>query len=339
MLEQERRDPGDVGIADAPTLLGELADGGLDVGRVPQRDGVQRQAESAELLLLFVPMGFPDYAAVAVANAPGKSVAELLAVELGEDAAALFLAVDVEPRGSPGVAEHVQRLDDPSQLGERVGERSGTVLDLQHAHDGAGMDATELQRSRQAQHVLPVAGDEIGVDAVAREPVQRAVVGGSVDAPEPGVADVGEPGAELVAEQPEQSDYRVGISCCVGHDLGGFEIGFLAEQQSQNDQAVAPSGGFADGSPRGDGAGHDDDTQPGELVGNEVVVGDAAAGAEVFWVGSGVDGVAWGAGADAVGRGHLAVAPDVGDWQGVLRRYASRARRDGRWRRRWSPAG
>ena len=79
MLEQERRDPGDVGIADAPALVGELVDGGLDVGRVPQRDGVQRQAEGAELLFLFVPMGFPDLATLAVANAPGQAVPELLA--------------------------------------------------------------------------------------------------------------------------------------------------------------------------------------------------------------------------------------------------------------------
>ena len=74
VLEQERRDPGDIGIGDAPAFLGELVDGGLDVGRVPQGDGVQRQAEGAELLLLFVPVGFPDLARLAVANAPGQAV-------------------------------------------------------------------------------------------------------------------------------------------------------------------------------------------------------------------------------------------------------------------------
>ena len=198
MFEQERRDPGDVGIADGPALKGELVDGGLDVGRVPQRDGVQRQAEGAELLFLFVPVSLPDLAALAVANAPGQAVPELLAVELGEDAAPLLLTVNV--------AEHVQRLDDAAEFGERAGQRGWPVLHLQDAHDGPGMDAAQLQRPGQAQHVLPVLGDQVDIDAVAREPVQRAVIGALVDAPEPGVADVGEPGTELVSEQPEQSN-------------------------------------------------------------------------------------------------------------------------------------
>ena len=80
MLEEERRDPGDMGIADAPALLGELVDGSLNVDRVPKRNGVQRKAEGAELFLLFVPVGFPDLAALTIADSPGQAVPELLAV-------------------------------------------------------------------------------------------------------------------------------------------------------------------------------------------------------------------------------------------------------------------
>src|SRR4051794_25518462 len=61
--------------------------------------------------------------------------------------------------------------------------------------------------------------------------------------------------------------------------------------------------------------------QPGELVGDEVVVGDAAASAEVFWIGAGMDGTARRHETDAVGRGHLATSPDVGDRQSVLCRH------------------
>ena len=81
MLEEERRDPGDIGLVDAPSFPGELADCGLDVSRVPQRDGVQRQAEGPELLLLFLAVGLPDLATVAMADAAGQAVPELLAVE------------------------------------------------------------------------------------------------------------------------------------------------------------------------------------------------------------------------------------------------------------------
>ena len=83
----------------------------------------------------------------------------------------------------------------------------------------------------------------------------------------------------------------------------------MVEQQPQDEQAVAQ------------GAGNDDGVQPGELVGDEVVVGDAPPGAEVFRVGPGVGGTAGRHEADAIGRGYLAAAPDVGDRQRVLRRH------------------
>ena len=79
MLEGERRDPGDIGLANVPSFAGELVERRLDVGRVPERDDVEGQAEGAELLLLLLAVDLPDLAPVAVANAPGQAVAELLA--------------------------------------------------------------------------------------------------------------------------------------------------------------------------------------------------------------------------------------------------------------------
>ena len=65
-----------------------------------------------------------------------------------------------------------------------------------------GWDVPELERAGEPQQVLPVPGDEPGVDAVAGERVRPSVVGAGVDAPEPGAADVGEPRAELLANPP-----------------------------------------------------------------------------------------------------------------------------------------
>ena len=53
--------------------------------------------------------------------------------------------------------------------------------------------------------------DQRGVDRSARDRVERSVVGLPVDAPELGAADVGEARAELVAQEPEQAEDRVGI--------------------------------------------------------------------------------------------------------------------------------
>jgi hypothetical protein len=47
----ERREPGDVLVADLVALGAELGDGGVDVPGGPQHDGVEDQAERAELVL------------------------------------------------------------------------------------------------------------------------------------------------------------------------------------------------------------------------------------------------------------------------------------------------
>jgi hypothetical protein len=57
VLESERRDPGDVGLADVPSLTGELIERCLDVGRVPERNGVEGEVEGAELFLLLLAIG------------------------------------------------------------------------------------------------------------------------------------------------------------------------------------------------------------------------------------------------------------------------------------------
>ena len=168
------------------------------------------------------------------------------------------------------------------------------------------MEVPELERAGEPQEVLPVAGDALGVDAMAGERVQPPIVGAGVDAPETGAADVGEPGAELVAQEPEQAEDAVGVGAGVGHDLGRLELGLLAEQEAEDDQAVLER------------AGDDDGVEPGELVGHQVVVGDAAPDAEVARVGSGVDGPAGDDEAHPVGGSDLAMAPEPGDRQRVL---------------------
>jgi hypothetical protein len=97
----------------------------------------------------------------------------------------------------------VQRLDNAAKFGEGAGQRGRAVADLQDAHDGTGMDAAKLERSGQAQQILPVSPDEFDVDAIAREAVEGAIIGASVDAPEAGVADISE--ACLPASRPALS--------------------------------------------------------------------------------------------------------------------------------------
>ncbi len=60
--------------------------------------------------------------------------------------------------------------------------------------------------------------DQLDVDAVAGESIERAVVGVTVHAPEPLVGWSGWAGAERVAPEPEQPEVLIGIRGLVGDD-------------------------------------------------------------------------------------------------------------------------
>lgn len=100
----ERGEPGDVLVPDLVALDFQLGDGGVDVAGCPERDGVEDQAERAELVLRAVAVRLVDGAALAVAHVPRQLVAGLLYGRLP-----VHLA-------SVGV---VHRVDDPQQVDNR----------------------------------------------------------------------------------------------------------------------------------------------------------------------------------------------------------------------------
>jgi len=58
-------------------------------------DGIESEAEGAELLFLSLLERPPDFAALAVVNAPAEAMAQFRVVELGQDAPAERRVVDV----------------------------------------------------------------------------------------------------------------------------------------------------------------------------------------------------------------------------------------------------
>ena len=69
--------------------------------------------------------------------------------------------------------------------------------------------------------------------------VERAVVCLRIDAPEASAADVGDSRAELDAEQPEYPEDEIGISTGIGHNFREVGVGFLAQHNAKELQAVA----------------------------------------------------------------------------------------------------
>src|SRR5712691_9513954 len=82
---------------------------------------------------------------------------------------------------------------------------------LEGAHEVVGAHKAELERAGHAQQIVPITGNEIGIDTVASDAVERSVVGARVDAIEARLAQIRQPRAEAVAEQHEQpeDDIRV----------------------------------------------------------------------------------------------------------------------------------
>lgn len=171
MLEGKRRNPGDVWLTDVPPFLDKLVERCLDVRRVPERNGVQCQAQSAELLFLLLAVGRPDFAAVAVADAARQPVTELLAVELGEDTAALLLAVDV--------AEQVQCLDDAMLAAGQIARQAETAAEREQLKN----DAIEAHRPAQEPSVQEQESQAPAPHAQASEQIQTPAAPQQVEPP------------------------------------------------------------------------------------------------------------------------------------------------------------
>ena len=139
---------------------------------------------------------------------------------------------------------------------------------------------------------------------MACQPVQRAVVSVTVDAPQPLIGQVGQPRRPPVAQRPGQGEDDLGGAGGVGGDHLGPDAGLVGQQPVEHVQAVAL--GTGDQLLGEDGVG----------VGHPRVQRGATLPAEVARVVGGVDG---GHGDDEphpVGGGHLPAAPGLGQRQG-----------------------
>jgi len=106
MAPNERGEVGEVVVADVHAVCPDLLKGFLHVDGVPMYDGVEGEAEGAELLFLPLPKRASDLAALAVVDASAEAVTQFGVVELGEDAPperrVVDGAQDVDGLGDPG---------------------------------------------------------------------------------------------------------------------------------------------------------------------------------------------------------------------------------------------
>jgi len=170
-------------VVDLAAPGAQVVDGVVHVLGVPEHEDVEREAERHELVFLALAVRLAQLAAVAVEDDARDGVAALVAVDMHADGAPVGVAVDV--------VQEVQRLGGAAELGDRAPQRRRAPAALQDAQQLARAHRAGGERSEDAQDVVPVRDDQLGVDAVAREAVQCAVVGVAVQAPEALVGQAG----------------------------------------------------------------------------------------------------------------------------------------------------
>ena len=167
-----------------------------------------------------------------------------------------------------------QRFGDPPVLDEPLTERCRVSVAAEHPQQVVGADLVGDQRPDDAKHVGPMLDDLVQVDVVTGDRVERPVVGdrvaGPLRAPVPGVADVGDPRGEPVAQQAEHAEDNVRVRRLVGCDQVRSRASVEGQQHVQDVQAVAW------------GARHDLRADPGDLVVDGVEPGQPALVAEVL---------------------------------------------------------
>jgi len=95
MSPDQRGEVGDVVVVDIHALLPDVADGFLHVDGVPVDDGIEGEAQGAELLFLPLLKRASDLPAFAMVNAPAEAMTQFCVIELGQNAPPERRIVDV----------------------------------------------------------------------------------------------------------------------------------------------------------------------------------------------------------------------------------------------------
>ena len=204
------------------------------------------------------------------------------------------------------IGKAVNRLFNATKFSDGLGQFCGPVIHPERPHDRRCLDDTQLERTGQPKHVVPVFLDQICIHAMPCHTIQAAIIGSRIDAPVAGTPNIGDSRTEPVAEQPEQTEDHIGVGSGVGHDLGRMQFRLLFQNHREQKQAVPYS------------AGDHNRIQTGELVRNQVVVSHAVFITKILGVRSGIESANGNNKADSVSRRHLAASPQLDNRDSVL---------------------
>ena len=175
-----------------------------------------------------------EFAQAVEEHRPRQGVSGLALVQADVDAPAKLHILQVFQR-EEGAFEPAEF---PQRQGQAVLPRIGPELaEHERRRDGALLD-----RGRQAQDLVPVGRDLLGVERRADEALQRRVAVRFLDGGEPLVGQVANARRESVAQEMAQREDVVGEPGGVGVMLLDAEVGFVVEQAVEHVRGVTDRG-------------------------------------------------------------------------------------------------
>ena len=101
----------------------------------------------------------------------------------------------------------------------------------------------QLERSRHAQHIVPVAKDQPGFEGAPDEPANILIANAGVEPVELLISQVAQAGRELQTQQVEQTENQIRVASRVGSVLRNRQFGFVVEDAVEHVGRIADRGG------------------------------------------------------------------------------------------------
>src|SRR2546428_5141674 len=192
VLPEQRREMRPGVLRDRAVTAIQFLGGGLEVASVPDREGVDDEAERRRSVELCLVAAITETALAAEADLPCHGVQALLAVQSDQHSAPERLVIYV--------AQDVPGLGHAAELLERLLQGVLPAQCLELGNDQRRSDQPVLERSGQSVEVVPVADEQLRTQRLAQDRIECPVVHIPASPVEQLVGEVAEPRREAVTQ-------------------------------------------------------------------------------------------------------------------------------------------
>src|SRR6266436_6641228 len=130
----------------------------VDIERILKNDHIDNQPQRSVLIFLALAVSLPQFTLFTMKHRASQFVTILAFIELIQNSSTFGLVIDV--------VKGVNCLVDPPDLGHSMSQLRWSITDLKRSHDRGSLNHAELERSRQAEKVVPVLRDQFRVNPV-----------------------------------------------------------------------------------------------------------------------------------------------------------------------------